>query len=185
MVSVHVVALVLYLLDRFSPFGRFKLSTTDGTEEDALNLSSAIWFAWGVLLNSGIGEGTPRSFSARVLGKTDRLTDCRRNGPELVTNWSSFFPAGMVWAGFAMIIVASYTANLAAFLVLERPKTKLTGINDARLRNTMENLTCATVKGSSVDMYFRRQVELSNMYRTMEANNYDTAEQAIQDVKDG
>ncbi|GLG98564.1 Glutamate [NMDA] receptor subunit 1 [Gryllus bimaculatus] len=159
MVSVHVVALVLYLLDRFSPFGRFKLANTDGTEEDALNLSSAIWFAWGVLLNSGIGEGTPRSFSARVLG--------------------------MVWAGFAMIIVASYTANLAAFLVLERPKTKLTGINDARLRNTMENLTCATVKGSAVDMYFRRQVELSNMYRTMEANNYDTAEDAIRDVKQG
>ncbi|XP_012278038.1 glutamate [NMDA] receptor subunit 1 [Orussus abietinus] len=159
MVSVHVVALVLYLLDRFSPFGRFKLANTDGTEEDALNLSSAIWFAWGVLLNSGIGEGTPRSFSARVLG--------------------------MVWAGFAMIIVASYTANLAAFLVLERPKTKLTGINDARLRNTMENLTCATVKGSAVDMYFRRQVELSNMYRTMEANNYDTAEDAIHDVKIG
>uniref|UniRef100_A0A1B6E0C7 Glutamate [NMDA] receptor subunit 1 n=1 Tax=Clastoptera arizonana TaxID=38151 RepID=A0A1B6E0C7_9HEMI len=159
MVSVHVVALVLYLLDRFSPFGRFKLANTDGTEEDALNLSSAIWFAWGVLLNSGIGEGTPRSFSARVLG--------------------------MVWAGFAMIIVASYTANLAAFLVLERPKTKLTGINDARLRNTMENLTCATVKGSAVDMYFRRQVELSNMYRTMEANNYNSAEEAIHDVKIG
>lgn len=157
MVSVHVVALVLYLLDRFSPFGRFKLTTNDNTEEDALNLSSAIWFAWGVLLNSGIGEGTPRSFSARVLG--------------------------MVWAGFAMIIVASYTANLAAFLVLERPKTKLSGINDARLRNTMENLTCATVKGSAVDMYFKRQVELSNMYRTMEANNYDTAERAIEDVK--
>lgn len=112
-----------------------------------------------MLLNSGIGEGTPRSFSARVLG--------------------------MVWAGFAMIIVASYTANLAAFLVLERPKTKLSGINDARLRNTMENLTCATVKGSAVDMYFRRQVELSNMYRTMEANNYETAEAAIQDVKNG
>ncbi|KAH8278958.1 hypothetical protein KR018_011777 [Drosophila ironensis] len=159
MVSVHVVALVLYLLDRFSPFGRFKLSHSDSNEEKALNLSSAVWFAWGVLLNSGIGEGTPRSFSARVLG--------------------------MVWAGFAMIIVASYTANLAAFLVLERPKTKLSGINDARLRNTMENLTCATVKGSSVDMYFRRQVELSNMYRTMEANNYATAEHAIQDVKKG
>ncbi|XP_054271641.1 glutamate [NMDA] receptor subunit 1 [Macrosteles quadrilineatus] len=159
MVSVHVVALVLYLLDRFSPFGRYRLANTDSTEEDALNLSSAIWFAWGVLLNSGIGEGVPRSFSARVLG--------------------------MVWAGFAMIIVASYTANLAAFLVLERPKTKLTGINDARLRNTMENLTCATVKGSAVDMYFRRQVELSNMYRTMEANNYNTAEEAIRDVKTG
>ncbi|KAK7082412.1 Glutamate receptor ionotropic, NMDA 1 [Halocaridina rubra] len=159
MVSVHVVALVLYLLDRFSPFGRYKLANMDGTEEDALNLSSAIWFAWGVLLNSGIGEGTPRSFSARVLG--------------------------MVWAGFAMIIVASYTANLAAFLVLDRPQTSLTGINDPRLRNPMENFTYATVRGSSVDMYFRRQVELSNMYRTMEGNNYPTAEAAIEALKAG
>lgn len=58
---------------RFSPFGRYKLTNSDGTEEDALNLSSAIWFAWGVLLNSGIGEGTPRSFSARVLGKYKTL----------------------------------------------------------------------------------------------------------------
>ena len=48
--------------------------------------------------------GTPRSFSARVLG--------------------------MVWAGFAMIIVASYTANLAAFLVLDRPKAVVSGIDD-------------------------------------------------------
>ena len=47
---------------------------------------------------------TPRSFSARVLG--------------------------MVWAAFAMIIVASYTANLAAFLVLDRPKPVVSGIDD-------------------------------------------------------
>jgi ionotropic glutamate receptor NMDA 1 len=108
LLSVHVVAVVLYLLDRFSPFGRFKLSKTENTEEDALNLSRALWFTWGVLLNSGIGEGTPRSFSARVLG--------------------------MVWAGFAMIMVASYTANLAAFLVLDRPEASISGINDARVR---------------------------------------------------
>lgn len=61
---------------------------------------------------------------------------------------------------------------------------KLT-MSNFQLRNTMENLTCATVKGSAVDMYFKRQVELSNMYRTMEANNYDTAETAINDVKHG
>ncbi|XP_021355650.1 glutamate [NMDA] receptor subunit 1-like isoform X2 [Mizuhopecten yessoensis] len=157
--SVHVVALVLYLLDRFSPFGRFKLAKSDDTEEDALNLSSAMWFAWGVLLNSGIGEGTPRSFSARVLG--------------------------MVWAGFAMIIVASYTANLAAFLVLDRPEASITGIDDARLRNPNENFKYATVKNSAVEMYFKRQVELSTMYRQMETRNYRTAEEAINEVKKG
>ena len=111
--SVHVVAVVLYLLDRFSPFGKFKQSKTDNTEEDALNLSRAVWFTWGVLLNSGIGEGTPRSFSARVLG--------------------------MVWAGFAMIMVSSYTANLAAFLVLDRPEAGISGINDARVFILMLN----------------------------------------------
>ena len=51
-----------------------------------------------------LSSGTPRSFSARVLG--------------------------MVWAGLAMIIVASYTANLAAFLVLDRPKAVVSGIDD-------------------------------------------------------
>lgn len=171
LLSVHVVAVVLYLLDRFSPFGRFRFTPQQRTEggdglnivanveADALNLSRALWFTWGILLNSGIGEGTPRSFSARVLG--------------------------MVWAGFAMIMVASYTANLAAYLVLDRPEGVISGINDARLRNPQENFKYATVKGSSVDMYFKRQVELSTMYRTMEAKNYLTPEAAIEDLKEG
>lgn len=70
LLSVHVVAVVLYLLDRFSPFGRFRFSPRQGAErgdgpvieanaeDDALNLSRALWFTWGVLLNSGIGEGS-------------------------------------------------------------------------------------------------------------------------------
>ncbi|RUS90768.1 hypothetical protein EGW08_001479, partial [Elysia chlorotica] len=158
--SVHVVALVLYLLDRFSPFGRFKLAKSDDTEEDALNLSSAMWFSWGVLLNSGIGEGTPRSFSARVLG--------------------------MVWAGFAMIIVASYTANLAAFLVLDRPEALISGIDDPRLRNPNKKFKYATVKGSAVEMYFKRQVELSTMYRNMDQQKtYYTAQEAVDDIRSG
>ena len=44
----------------------------------------------------------------------------------------------MVWAGFAMIIVASYTANLAAFLVLDRPEERITGINDPRVSHRGE-----------------------------------------------
>ncbi|CAF0897335.1 unnamed protein product [Adineta steineri] len=169
LLSVHIVAFVLYLLDRYSPDRlRFasrqdkKLETNSSVdsedEEDPLNLSRALWFTWGVLLNSGIGEGTPKSFSARVLG--------------------------MVWAGFTMIMVASYTANLAAFLVLDQPKTSISGINDARLRNPQDNFTYATVKGSSVDMYFKRQVEFSTMYRTMESKNYLTVDEAISDLRD-
>jgi ionotropic glutamate receptor NMDA 1 len=50
-IAIHVVAIVLYLLDRFSPFARFKITKDSNSEEDALNLSRAIWFTWGVLFN--------------------------------------------------------------------------------------------------------------------------------------
>lgn len=43
----------------------------------------------------------------------------------------------MVWAGFAMIIVASYTANLAAFLVLDRPKAVVSGIDDPNVSSVV------------------------------------------------
>lgn len=36
-----------------------------------------------------------------------------------------------------------------------------------------------------VDLYFRGQVVLSNMYRLMEENNRATAQEAIDAVKDG
>ena len=45
----------------------------------------------------------------------------------------------MVWAGFAMIIVASYTANLAAFLVLDRPKAVVSGIDDPNVSTLCVN----------------------------------------------
>jgi ionotropic glutamate receptor NMDA 1 len=69
LLCVHVVAVVLYLLDRYSPFDRFRFAARDDgnleinsssepkKKEDALNLSRALWFTWGILLNSGIGEG--------------------------------------------------------------------------------------------------------------------------------
>jgi ionotropic glutamate receptor NMDA 1 len=157
--SVFVVASVLYILDRYSPFGRNMMKDQRLTNEKSLNFSSAIWFSFGVLLNSGIGEKTPMSFSARVLG--------------------------MVWAGFSMIVVASYTANLAAWLVLDTTETEITGLDDPRLRNPIEGFNYGTVKGSFVDMYFSSQVELSNMYRIMEENNVATTEQGLNLVKEG
>ncbi|XP_047491768.1 glutamate [NMDA] receptor subunit 1-like isoform X1 [Penaeus chinensis] len=152
--TVHVIALLVWILDHLSPM--YKMV---GGDTDSLSISESLWFSWAVILNSGLTEGTPRCLSGRVLG--------------------------IVWAGFAMIMVASYTANLAAFLVLESPINDISGINDARLRNPVENFTFATVKGSAVDMFFRRKTELANMYRVMEAHNYDTADQAIQAVRDG
>ncbi len=121
-----------------SPFGRFKVNSEE-EEEDALTLSSAMWFSWGVLLNSGIGEGDVKvklfflimlnTISLDICLTTTVINTCCPGAPR---SFSARI-LGMVWAGFAMIIVASYTANLAAFLVLDRPEERITGINDPRV----------------------------------------------------
>uniref|UniRef100_A0A1I8FBK0 PBPe domain-containing protein n=1 Tax=Macrostomum lignano TaxID=282301 RepID=A0A1I8FBK0_9PLAT len=66
--SVHVVALVLYLLDRFSPLGRFKLARNQqGTDEEALNFVSAIGLP-GRPVELRHRRGHARSFSPGVSG---------------------------------------------------------------------------------------------------------------------
>ncbi len=92
---------------------------------------------------------------------------------------------GVVWCGFSMIMVASYTANLAAFLVLEQPVPHLSGVNDPRLRNPSANFTYATVAHSAVYMHFKRHVELSTMFRKMKPLNKRSAREAIDAVKQG
>ena len=54
-----------------------------------------------------------------------------------------------------------------------------------QLRNPVENFSFATVRGSAVDMFFRRKSEWANMYRVMEAHDYRTVDEAVQAVRDG
>ncbi|KAI3390050.1 hypothetical protein SNEBB_009579 [Seison nebaliae] len=204
LLSVEVIAATLYLLDRFSPTISKKLRKksfmkkepslenlkelidklkNEGSmlmmdektvqnkvdhefvrkyHEDSSNDVSFLnshWFTWGVLLGSGIGDLRPTSFSGRILG--------------------------IVWAGFSMIVVSSYTANLAAFLVLDQPEASISGIDDVRLRNPQDEFRIATIKDSSVDKYFKQQVELSTMCRLMSKYNYNNPKNAIKDVLSG
>ena len=53
------------------------------------------------------------------------------------------------------------------------------------MRNPQENFKFATIKNSVVAQYFKRQVELSSLYKIMEKHNYDSVERAIHDVKEG
>ena len=52
-----------------------------------------------------------------------------------------------------------------------------------QLRNPNENFKYATIQGTAVEMYFKRQVELSTMYRNMgKQKPYFTPEEAIEDI---
>uniref|UniRef100_A0A915E3C5 BPTI/Kunitz inhibitor domain-containing protein n=1 Tax=Ditylenchus dipsaci TaxID=166011 RepID=A0A915E3C5_9BILA len=160
-VSVFLVGCCIFFLDLKSPFERYYVEDLFfGREENTrVSFEESMWFVWGVLLNSGVCEKTPRSFSARVLG--------------------------LVWCGFCMIMVASYTANLAAFLVLDQPERSLNGVTDARLRNPSANFSYGTVTHTNTYQYFKRHVELSTMFRKMEGHNVKTPQEGINALLNG
>ena len=69
--------------------------------------------------------------------------------------------------------------------IIERTYSVSCSFFPTQLRNPSVNFKYATVANSSVDAYFRRQVELSSMYTFMEKYNVKTAKEAIQKVNDG
>ena len=75
----------------------------------------------------------------------------------------------MVWAGFAMIIVASYTANLAAFLVLDRADPIVKGIDDPQV--SMKSWHIFGIVQMSIEVYIYQTYLWKNTFFCPTPNN--------------
>ncbi|XP_076468083.1 glutamate receptor 2-like [Babylonia areolata] len=94
-VGFLAVSFVLFFVGRFSPY-EWQVSEEAGKEPFATNaftISNTLWFSLGALMQQG-SDISPRSVSGRVIGSA--------------------------WWFFTLIIISSYTANLAAFLTIEK-----------------------------------------------------------------
>ncbi|KAK6021699.1 Ligand-gated ion channel, partial [Ostertagia ostertagi] len=165
-ISVITVGLVIFCLDLKSPFDRFYRnepplgSPTDlfleQVANDRVNFGEAMWFVWGVLLNSGVK--TPELAPARVL--RDRCV------ADLCMNqwWPPIPPT---WPLFSFWINPKKAS----------PASLIQGAQSSRcsfqLRNPSANFSFGTVLNSNVYQYFKRHVELSTMFRKMEAHNVE------------
>ncbi|XP_065066326.1 glutamate receptor 3-like isoform X2 [Rhopilema esculentum] len=102
--SALVVALIMFLIERFSPMGYRKLAEASpdysGSE---FNFANSFWFATASLLQQGPDQ-TPRSIAGRILS-------------------TSF------WF-FVTIIMAAYVASLAGFYMTAKPETMITSLED-------------------------------------------------------
>lgn len=65
------------------------------------------------------------------------------------------FPVTGIWWFFTLIIISSYTANLAAFLTVERMVSPIDGADD--LARNKDGINFGMVRGGSTYQFFKVQ----------------------------
>ncbi|GFN90015.1 glutamate receptor [Plakobranchus ocellatus] len=103
-VAYLTVSVGLFLVSRFSPVEWRRVKGEGMAEyENDFSLFNSFWFSMGALMFQG-SDTCPRSISGRIIGGA--------------------------WWFFVLIIISSYTANLAAFLTVERMVTPIESADD-------------------------------------------------------
>ncbi|RWS23375.1 glutamate receptor-like protein, partial [Leptotrombidium deliense] len=144
------VSVVLFLVSRFSPF-ELKVETNGQKDRQTIvndfNLTNSLWFALGAIMQQG-GDVCPRLRTlslciSRFQFHVYFCLNCRSMAGRIV---------GSVWWFFTLIIISSYTANLAAFLTVERMVTPINSVDDLAKQTDVEY---GVLKHSSTMEFFK------------------------------
>ncbi|XP_028276980.1 glutamate receptor 1-like [Parambassis ranga] len=126
------VSVVLFLVSRFSPYEWKNEDSDEQKEKEApehtndFGIFNSLWFSLGAFMQQGC-DISPRSLSGRIVGG--------------------------VWWFFTLIIISSYTANLAAFLTVERMVSPIESAEDLAKQT---EIAYGTLEGGSTKEFFRR-----------------------------
>ncbi|XP_053673131.1 ionotropic receptor 25a [Anopheles nili] len=142
---------LMWIFDRYSPYSyqnnREKYKNDD--EKREFNIKECLWFCMTSLTPQGGGEA-PKNLSGRLVAAT--------------------------WWLFGFIIIASYTANLAAFLTVSRLDTPVESLDDL---SKQYKILYAPLNGSSAMTYFQRMADIEakfyEIWKEMSLNDSLTA----------
>ncbi|KAI8791988.1 glutamate receptor ionotropic kainate 2 [Biomphalaria glabrata] len=132
-----IVSFTIFTLARFSPYEWYNphpCNPDTDVVENTFNLSNSLWFTVGTLMQQG-SDINPRAVSTRLVGG--------------------------IWWFFTLIIISSYTANLAAFLTVERMVSPIESAEDLAKQTEIEygtrvsSSTLSFFKDSNIDTYKR------------------------------
>ncbi|XP_067950331.1 glutamate receptor ionotropic, kainate 2-like [Watersipora subatra] len=162
-----LVSVTLFLLGRFSPYEHVKKtirSEVDGKDivikEFRLSLADGFWFAVGTLMQQG-SEVAPAAISTRI--------------------------AGGFWWFFSLFVISSYTANLAAFLTVERTVMPIENADDLSAQTDIEYGTL--INGSTMLFFKESNLEpYQRMWKYMSANPHvfvNSYDEGVERVKNG
>lgn len=83
------------------------LSSFSDPHGPSFTMGKAVWLLWGLVFNNSVPVQNPKGTTSKFIVS--------------------------VWAFFAVIFLASYTANLAAFMIQEEFVDQVTGLSDNKV----------------------------------------------------
>ncbi|XGW15532.1 hypothetical protein V3C99_001194 [Haemonchus contortus] len=119
------VSLTIFLVSSFSPYEqRVQFNRGEFSVSNEFSMYNSLWFTLAAFMQQGT-DILPKALSGRI--------------------------ASSAWWFFTLIIVSSYTANLAAFLTLEKMAPPIESVEDLANQN---KIRYGVVKGGSTAAFF-------------------------------
>ncbi|XP_038223274.1 glutamate receptor ionotropic, NMDA 2B [Zerene cesonia] len=141
-VAIQTATFCIFIFEWLSPSG---LNRSPGqiNVQNRFSLCRTYWIVWAVLFQASVHVDSPRGFTARFM-----------------TN---------MWAMFAVVFLAIYTANLAAFMITREEFHELSGIDDPRIvkpKTYQPPLKFGTVPWSHSDATLKKYFREPHSYMT-------------------
>ncbi|XP_028045100.1 glutamate receptor ionotropic, NMDA 2B isoform X6 [Monomorium pharaonis] len=157
-VAIHAATVMILLFEWASPSG-FDMKNNPSTNH-RFSFCRTYWLVWAVLFQAAVHIDSPRGFTARFM-----------------TN---------VWALFAVVFLAIYTANLAAFMITREEFHEFTGVDDHRLAKPFSHkpmFKFGTIPWSHTDSTLAKYFK--EMHSYMRAFNKSSVADGIEAVVTG
>uniref|UniRef100_A0A3B3U320 Glutamate receptor n=1 Tax=Poecilia latipinna TaxID=48699 RepID=A0A3B3U320_9TELE len=156
-----VSAVAVFVFEYFSPVG-YNRCLADGREPGgpSFTIGKAIWLLWGLVFNNSVPVQNPKGTTSKIMVS--------------------------VWAFFAVIFLASYTANLAAFMIQEEYVDQVSGLSDKKFQKPNEfspPFRFGTVPNGSTERNIRNNYR--DMHAYMTSFHQKNVDEALHSLKTG
>ncbi|XP_058417526.1 glutamate receptor ionotropic, NMDA 2C isoform X1 [Diceros bicornis minor] len=156
-----VVAVTVFMFEYFSPVS-YNQNLTSGKKSGgpSFTIGKSVWLLWALVFNNSVPIENPRGTTSKIMV--------------------------LVWAFFAVIFLASYTANLAAFMIQEQYIDTVSGLSDKKFQRPQDQyppFRFGTVPNGSTERNIRSNYR--DMHTHMVKFNQRSVEDALTSLKMG
>ncbi|XP_066546006.1 glutamate receptor ionotropic, NMDA 2A [Amia ocellicauda] len=156
-----VTAMAVFIFEYLSPLG-FNRNLAQGRDPHgpSFTIGKAVWLLWGLVFNNSVPVQNPKGTTSKIMVS--------------------------VWAFFAVIFLASYTANLAAFMIQEEFVDQVTGLSDNKFQSPYSYsppFRFGTVPNGSTERNIRNNYP--DMHQYMVKYNQKGVQDALVSLKTG